>query len=292
MEIKWECIRCILNIRFKDLEILDADNAEKLIWATKLVEKYALLLKEYAQKSPPELLTELFRYMKMLSKIEDPYMHEKERENKMALSLYDYLKQRLNTMGRDERLSFAVKAVAVGNSIDPNVYMYSFEPDNLYREIFTSRLAIDDSFILKNVTNKKMVYVLDNCGEAVFDKILAEELREKGAQVIGVVKGGSFQNDITISEAEQIKLMDSFDYVISTGTDAGSIFWDEISEELKKEILHADIIIAKGLANFEYLDVIKERIPAKKLCIFKVKCKVISELIGAPINSYVAKAIA
>ncbi|MHA1505597.1 MAG: damage-control phosphatase ARMT1 family protein [Candidatus Asgardarchaeia archaeon] len=288
--MKSQCIACVLNIRFKDLEMIDASDEEKRDYAIKLLENYTLLLRR-GINPPPKLLCRLFRIVKRISKVEDPYFDEKKRENMVALRWYNNLKKKLEYMDRDEKLTAAIKIAAVGNAIDPSVYAYDFKFEDISKEFLNIDLAIDDSAILRDVSNKKIVYLLDNCGEALLDRILAEVLRERGAKVIGVVKGGTFQNDITIYEVKEVNLEESFDEIIDTGTDAASIFWDEISERARKEILSADIVIAKGLANFEYMTEIADKIPAKKLHIFKVKCRVVSEYVNAPINSYVAKLI-
>ncbi|MHA1834944.1 MAG: ARMT1-like domain-containing protein [Candidatus Baldrarchaeia archaeon] len=222
MKIKAECIPCILNARFKELEMINADDKEKYDYATRVLENCVFLLK--SGMSTLRLSTELFRFIKNISKTEDPYLCEKEKENRIALIWYDDLKAKLKSMDEDEKLNMTIRIVAVGNAIDPTIYTYSFKLENISKEFFTTNFTINDGLILNDVKNKKIVYLLDNCGEAVLDRLLAEVLRERGAQIVGIVKRGAFLNDVTLHEVEQIRLKDSFDKIIDTGTDAASIF--------------------------------------------------------------------
>jgi uncharacterized protein with ATP-grasp and redox domains len=289
LEIGAECIPCVLNIRCKDLEIIEMNDKEKYEYMIKILEKLYSLLLENKKRSPCELLTELFRLTKKITKLEDPYLYKKKEEIRIALRMYDDLRLKLNSVNKDERLNMAIKIAAVGNTIDSPLHNYALE--NLYNDISYANFIINDASILNTVKDKKIVYLLDNCGEAIFDRILVEELRKIGAYVVGIVKGKSFQNDITLKEIEEAGIKDAFDKIIDTSSDAASIFWNEISERVKEEILDADIMIAKGLAHFEYLIDNRLKIPCKKLCIFKVKCERISEFLKIPLYSYVAKLI-
>jgi len=110
----------------------------------------------------------------------------------------------------------------------------------------------------------------------VFDRVLADALKPLNKEIIAVVKGGAFQNDITIREARDAGLYESFNEVISTGTDAASIFLDEVSVEVLKLIERSDIIVSKGMANYEYLTDIEHILRKTVLYLLIAKCEPIA----------------
>jgi uncharacterized protein with ATP-grasp and redox domains len=74
--------------------------------------------------------------------------------------------------------------------------------------------------------------------------------------------------------------------VADTGTDGAGIDWDNVSGEFVELFASADLIVSKGMANFETL--YPRPISAPSFYLFKVKCKPIQNYIQAPANSLLA----
>jgi uncharacterized protein with ATP-grasp and redox domains len=101
-----------------------------------------------------------------------------------------------------------------------------------------------------------------------------------------VVKGGPALNDLTRVEIQSARLEGTFDYIADTGTDGAGIDWDNVSLEFLDLFGSADLIISKGMANFETL--YPKSIPVPSFYLLKVKCEPIQNYIQAPVNSFLA----
>ena len=150
-------------------------------------------------------------------------------------------------------------------------------------------VELDDVSVLREVKGMTIAYLLDNAGEAALDRLLAEELRARGAYVIAVVKSGSFQNDVTINEVGSLRLKDSFDDVIPSGTDGSSIFINEVSSRLKEVLTECDLIISKGMAHYEYLSNYEDKTGKQILYMLRAKCGPIARELSVPKNAFVIR---
>ena len=102
---------------------------------------------------------------------------------------------------------------------------------------------------------KKLVYLTDNCGEVVLDKMAVKILKEQypNLDITVIVRGYSVVNDATMEDAEEIGLTDLVN-VIGNGSNVGGTWIPGISSESRELLYDADLIIAKGQGNFETLN--------------------------------------
>lgn len=129
---------------------------------------------------------------------------------------------------------------------------------------------------------ERILFLADNAGELVCDRLWLEQFPVERTTV--VVKGGPILNDALIEDAEAIGLPDLV-RVIDNGSDAPGTLLEDCSPEFVAEYEAADLIVAKGMANFESL--LYERREIRFL--FKVKCGVVSDLVDAPLGSLVVR---
>ncbi len=236
---------------------------------------------------PTILATKLFRYMKRVLSNDDPYLDEKIASHREALRFYDSIKKIVfSETGFDKRLEKAIRFSILGNLLDIGVLNYT--PPKV-EEVVEKALKMDIYGDLNKAVNillnsRTIVVILDNSGEAVFDRLLADVLRENGTKVYAIVKGGSFQNDVTIKDAFVAELDKSFDAVLDTGTDASSIFLDELGERTRKAIEGADVIVAKGMANYEYITEVERVLGKTVIYLLVAKCMPISIDTGIPLG--------
>ena len=290
MKLYTDCIPCIVYVRYNELE--------NIVKTEKSIEYLGYVLREFSnhilggETNVTRVATNLFRLVKRLTGLEDPYRNIKRRANIDGLKVYGEVKKLLDNIVSDrKRLELAVKASLLGNALDLGVAGYT--PPSLSELVETLRSlnvrGLENINILDKVDSKTILYLLDNAGEAALDRLLAEELRRRGAIVVGVVKTGSFQNDVTVNEVEELELSESFSKIIETGTDASSIFLDEISQELRNHLERTDIIIAKGMAHFEYLTDVEDIIGKPILYMLRAKCRPIARELGVHVGDFITR---
>ena len=122
--------------------------------------------------------------------------------------------------------------------------------------------------------------------EIYFDIPLYDYLKQYCRRIYLAVKGGPSLNDLTRAELQSADLANKFDPVVDTGTDGAGIDWDNVSNEFIDIMASADLIISKGMANFETL--YPKSIATPSFYIFKVKCEPIQNYIQAPANNFLA----
>jgi len=231
-------------------------------------------------KSSPEAARDIQAMIRQASHLTDPYKKEKELINKDLLNLYPELKKKVeqskNPLDEALRLSIA------GNIID-SVASPDYNIQSTINYVLSSEFKIDhsDSLFREMKEAKSILYLGDNAGEIVLDKLFIETLGY--SNIIYAVRGAPVLNDATIIDAEQVGINESA-RVISNGTDAPSTLMDRVSEEFRLVYDSADIIISKGQGNLEGL--IHEK--SKNIYfLLMVKCNVIGEIIGAAKGDFV-----
>lgn len=278
MLIQFDCCDCIMKQTLqmaRDLSPLPEKRWEFFGEFLKIFQK----LRGIA--SPPELAAEYFELYKKMSGIEDGFEVIKRRSTELGRALYDELETLCLASGNDAFIN-RVKLAVSGNMID-----YGVNPDfdlacaeKHIREVLElpcDTAALDD---LKCRIGKaeSILYILDNCGEAVLDRLLLETMKDK--VTIGV-RGKPILNDMTRKELAASAL-DDFP-VIDTGCNAPGAPLRLISPEFRHKMESVDLVIAKGQGNFESLEGFFTARPVYFL--FRAKCPVIQEYLGVSFGS-------
>ncbi len=284
MRLYPECIVCQVQVRYRDIVKLFHDTKQQIETLRLMLELISDELRR-GVSNPVRIATRLFRTLKSLSRVEDPYASEKAETNRLALELYSSIRSLvLSTTEARERLELALRFSIVGNALDLGVSGYV--PPSIADVIDKARtihIHGDLDSVIELLLHAKSVAVLmDNCGEAVFDRVLGDVLRSLGKRAVAIVKGGPFQNDVTIREAAEIGLHESFDNVVDTGTDAASVFLDEASPTTLRTLKNVDVIVSKGMANYEYLTEVESTLKKPIVYLLIAKCEPIALDTGAP----------
>jgi len=212
---------------------------------------------------------------------EDPYRELKSESNMHALELLTGLREYVEEKPEAERLRAACLISCLGNVVD---YDVPGSNSDIYAamELLDEGLYIDYTDKLKNLIGKdtKLLYLTDNAGEIVFDTLVVEELRRLGAHVTVAVKSGPIVNDATMRDAEEVGMTEAADEVITTGMAAMGTWLDESPDWFLERVHSADIIIAKGMANWETLT--ENPAPCPLMYIFRTKCEPAARAVGAP----------
>ena len=288
MKIKPECAICIIRQVVDAVNEITKDEKEQF----RLIKNTMNVIKDvYGEDAVPAWMgTVVHRYLKRISGNNDPYKKLKDKANKIALQYLDRVREMCNVDDELERLKMKVLATIAGNVIDYGAYSTGIDVEKLIKDTLNGELKIDNSKELlndlKNKDIKKILYICDNAGEIIFDRILMEEIKKYDKEVVAVVKGKPILNDATLEDAKIAKI-DEVAKVITTGSDIIGIILEECSEEFLKEFESADLIIAKGMGNYESLTEYDDRIDKPVYYILKAKCKPVAENIGVEVGDNV-----
>ena len=235
---------------------------------------------------PNKIATEVNQYVKQKTKCEDAYFKQKEISNEIALSMLPDVNEILKT---DNSLETYVKLAIVGNILDFGAYNINTDFEELIRENLNKSLSINDieEFEESLKSNNKALYLVDNSGEIVFDRLLIEKIIEYGVEVIVGVKSSPIVNDACEKEAIEAGL-DELAEIVTLGCDSGGIVEEMFSDKFRKVFDESSLIISKGMANYEGLT--EMDLTGKDVfSLLCSKCNPISKNLGTEIGSLVLK---
>lgn len=218
----------------------------------------------------------------------DPYAKLKEKSTEQARQLLPRAREFVEQA--DDKFRAAVLCSIVGNVLDYGIDKKLDEPGylmNHFEELLKDDLAVDHTQRMKEILekSKEIIFMPDNMGEILFDQLLLEQLRKFPVKITMVVKGEAILTDVTMQDALDLGLDRQVDKIITTGGFAvGFPFWD-MTDELRDALENTDLIISKGMGNFECFT----EVDFKPLAyLMRTKCLPVAEASGAPIRSNVA----
>ena len=211
----------------------------------------------------------------------DPYRAIKKQSNDMALH---YAPEFRNTIRQSPNpLQEAVKIAAAGNIIDFGAKRHgSLDIEKELRTIDERAFGRFDfaEFSRRLKMAARLLYICDNAGEIVFDRLFIEEIRRTHPelQITCAVREQPVINDAVFPDARDAGLHEVAE-VISSGSVYPGTLLDETSEAFRKLFSNADVIVSKGQGNFEtLLDVADERL----FFILRIKCDRMARLSSVP----------
>jgi uncharacterized protein with ATP-grasp and redox domains len=237
-----------------------------------------------ADTSKPPAYTTTFIHRLIREQLgEDPFMKLKFQYNEIAMGLYPKMKETVKK-SRDPLWSAARLAIA-GNVIDFGIYA-TVDIEGSVRRALEEAIAVDDydSFSEALSEAEGILYLLDNCGEIAFDRLLVEELVSMGKKVTAVVKGSPVLNDVTHDDAIQVGL-DRVCHVIDNGSDAVGTILEMTPPGFLDVFNKTDLVISKGQGNFETL----METGKKTFFLFQSKCDLVSKELGLSPGSMLLK---
>ena len=282
MKTYLDCYACFLRQALDAARLAGADEREQKAVLLRVLD----LLKEIPLSStPPEIGDQVHRLVRREVGDGDPYLPLKQASTEKALGLYPRMKELVAEA--DDPLDVAVRLSIAGNIMDagPNRDYILWET---VERVLAQPFAVDDGAALRDALSKtdEVLYLGDNAGETVFDRVLIESL---DVPVTYVVKGGPTLNDATREDAVAAGL-DGAAEIVDTGLDAPGTILDQTRErccsrEFRRLYDEAELAIAKGQANYETLS---EEGP-KVFFLLQAKCPIIARDAGVPVGSIVLK---
>ena len=235
--------------------------------------------------SPPEIALLIHQRVKAITGNLDPYKEAKKRQNELALKYEGILRDQVTEASNPLRI--AVMLSAVGNAIDLAPDQQDTDIYKRYMEIIGRDFAWDDYelFVEKISLSKSLLYLGDNAGEIVWDKILIEELLDNfNLDITYVVRGFPILNDVTLEDAQYVR-MPELVKAVSNGSEFPRTLLNRCSEEFLKIYQITDLILSKGQGNYESLS--GETRPI--FFLLNVKCPVIAEDVHCKIGDIILK---
>ncbi|MDF7798663.1 ARMT1-like domain-containing protein [Pontiellaceae bacterium B1224] len=282
MQSYTDCIPCFVRQAHDALRQVTKDD-EALVHRT-----LQRVMREAAEfplsETPPVMAQITHRIIREETGNPDPYAEIKAESTRLALELAEeargVIKASINPFQMALRFSIA------GNIMDfalttkwSQLALDSFIEDTCFQAL--EKKPVEQ--LRAAVKNARSILVLgDNAGETVFDKLLIEQLGD--AEIFYAVKGAPVINDATLADAEAAGL-DTVAKLVENGSDAPGTILDDCSDAFRQLFNEADLVIAKGQANYESLSSCSRPL----FFLTRVKCPVIGRDLGEPVGSWVVK---
>jgi len=254
MKIQTECLPCLLKRILFETELSTKEEKRQ---TASLRTACKLLAELYdPDECSAAIATKVHKGVYDTLQDKDPYAGLKHTSNIIATSLVPTIEELIKTS--PDPLKTSMICAIIGNIMDFGIDGSSARPEMLeevFDTLYAEGLGYDDyqklRNLLKNATH--LVLFTDNCGEIVFDKILCRELKHLNPtlHITAVVKGEPILSDATVEDAQEIKLHEVIDELYTTGCFAVGVDFHNLPAEVTSALKHADVIIAKGMANYE-----------------------------------------
>lgn len=280
MKAFFDCIPCLIR---QSLDSVRFQTCDEVVHERLLREILRLASEMDLRQSPPVMAQRIHRRIREFTGQSDPYREVKDRFNRLGLELYPTFKDFVD--GSDNPIETAVRLVIAGNVIDfgANGQLRKAQVHEAVRQALSGPLDGDVKGLSRAVSRaKSILYLTDNAGEIVFDRLLIEHLPR--AKVTAVVRGCPVLNDATTVDAEVAGLTELIE-VIHTGSDAPGTVLDDCSQAFRQRFDEAQLIIAKGQGNYESLSEVDKDI----YFLLKAKCPVIARDIGCQVDAMVLR---
>ena len=272
-----ECIPCFFKQALETARLSGANSRTQ----KEILDAVALSMPKFPlSASPPEMARVIYGIVKRITGRKDAYAKIKEKSNNLALKVYPKLKEKI--LCSKDKLLTAVELAIAGNIIDYGVKNSVNVKEELDKILDEENAAIRKEG--KTIFNyrkfkgsldkaKNILYLADNSGEVVFDRILIEEIkkRSRNLDIIYAVKEKPVIND-ALTEDARIAGIQEYAKIISSGVDTPGTVLSRCSNKFLKVYRRAHMIISKGQGNFEALSNSKRPI----FFLFIAKCPVVA----------------
>jgi len=283
MKIHTDCLACIETQAHRVCDILHVNPSQR--------EDIISLAHQHIQRfdfnlTPPHNATPLYEAMASYLSVDDLYADIKRESSLMAEKFIPLCEEAIRSSSNP--LLSATKTAVAGNVIDlASVMRYDLkeELDKVYHTPF----AVDDFDELAQSLShaKRVVYLADNAGEEIFDKVYIQTLKAlfPHVEVSYFVRGKPIINDLTCKDA-LASGMNEVAVIVDSGVPTPGLVIELMNEKARLIFERAECIIAKGMGNYECLGETKG-LPI--FFLFKVKCNVVAQAVGASLGDIVCK---
>ncbi len=277
MKTYLDCIPCFMHQALRAAKMATSD--ERAI--KEILDRTGDMVKTIPmQATPAETGMMVYRIVKEVTGVYDPYKAIKRKHIAEANSIYPELEQLVEKS--EDKLLTAIRIAIAGNVIDLGINK-TFDIVSDVKKIMHQEFAVFDYEAFKQALDgaKNILYLGDNAGESVFDKLLIKALKKP---VKYAVRTKPIINDTTMEDAIESGL-DSVAELVDSGSEAPGIILDECSPAFLDTFNRADLVISKGQGNYEGLSDCSRQV----FFMLKAKCAVISNHLGVNEGAIVLK---
>lgn len=280
MKSDLECLVCLLKQALNTAKIATEDKTLH----RKVLDRVAEQIQRSNLELSPALVSKpVYDIVSEVTGVKDPYKDLKHQTNLEALRLLPELEKivaRANVP-----LDAALHLAVAGNIIDVGIG-HAFDLKNDVQAIMRTKFTIDHTDVFKRELQSggKLLFLGDNSGEIVFDRVLIQELLKRGIEVTFCVKSGPIINDAILEDAKFAGITDLV-RVIETGSNDIGVNFDLVSDEFRKVFEAADLLLAKGHGNFETCS----NLPYNIYFLLIAKCNVVAQELGVKTGEIVFK---
>ena len=279
MKISYECGPCFLS---QAKEALDLSTDDEILKMEVMEEIFKYLSNNFTVGTNSNSTgSTMHALIKQRTGCADPYYREKIESNNLALKYLDDVKKILD---EDDSLENYVKIAIIGNILDFGAFTLDDDIESVIKDSLKKELTVKDIEEFENSLKEhdKVLYLVDNTGEIVFDKLLLSKIKEYDVDITIAVKSEPILNDACMKEALDAGL-DEFGEIVEIGAGTVGYVDSEISDEFRQIFENHRFIISKGMGNYEGLTEIdlSQKDIYFLLC---AKCNTISRDIGVNLH--------
>lgn len=273
------CLPCVIRQALEAAVRATTDETQH----EEVLRKATLAVSSFPLDQPsPVMIGAIHKIVRDVTGQDDPYREAKEICNRNAMSLYPQMKTLIRQS--QDPIETALRLAIAGNVID-----FVVDPDadrsNIMMAVEDALGADIDLLTINNFRRaandaQEILYLGDNAGEIVFDRLLIEELPR--GKISYAVKGRPIVNDVTMPDADYCGMTHIVN-VISNGSRLPGTVLPYCSDSFRNRFWKADLVISKGQGNYESLEATEKNI----FFLFKAKCNVIKTHLGREIGSLI-----
>ncbi len=279
MKISYECGPCFLR---QAKEAMDLSTDDEILKMEIMEEIFKYISNNFTVGTNSNSTgSAMHALIKQRTGCNDPYYMEKIESNNIALKYLDDVKKILD---EDDSLENYVKIAIIGNILDFGAFTLDDDIESVIKDSLKKELTVKDIEEFENSLKEhdKVLYLVDNTGEIVFDKLLLSKIKEYDLDITIAVKSEPILNDACMPEALEAGL-DEFGEIVEIGAGTVGYVDSEISDEFRQIFENHKFIISKGMGNYEGLTEID--LSSKDIYfLLCAKCNTISRDIGVNLH--------
>ncbi|MFQ5887214.1 MAG: DUF89 domain-containing protein [Candidatus Hydrothermarchaeales archaeon] len=289
IKINPECIPCLFERAKFECDLAFNDEKEKTETLAEIARYIGANLSP--DVVPAKLGTERDRIIKRRSGKDDPYRELKKNSNIVAKGLLPLVQNFYNS--REDKILALIKIASAANTMEFGVKGHDFDNENFKGELkkILEEELVGDIEKIHDILDRydKILYLTDNAGEVVFDRFIAEKLREMGKVVVISPKSEPIINDATLEDIEDVDFKGF--KIVSSGSYVG-LSLDEVPPRFLDLFWDKDyLIFAKGMGYYETLSEFEDKLKGRLMYVLRAKCLSVSHAIGVKQGKLVVRAV-
>lgn len=280
MQAVRDCLPCARKQAERILSLVYGDSPQaeqaRAVWSKTLEEVDAYLASEPLHLCPAELSYHAMKIALKHTGVADPFQALKRETNRATLEMFPRLQDKVSQS--DDPLHTAALLAVAGNIIDLGIQK-SFDLEGTLERLLRQGFARSDfeRFRRELAGADNLLYLADNAGEIVFDRVFIEAIRQHRPRldITVAVNQGPILNDALREDAVEAGL-EAFARILDNGYDRVGTVLPRTGPAFQAAFAEAEIILSKGQANFETL----EGRPENIYFILQAKCRAVAEALG------------